>query len=61
MQTLVNTTVVFEEINTDVNVENFDVSQCYVNKPLDFYIIQFGEITYDDLLVLSKNFQTFKS
>ena len=61
MQTLVNTTLVIEEINSNVNVEDFDVSQCYINKPLNFYMIQFGEITNNDLLVFSKHFQAFKS
>ena len=59
-ETLTDTTLEFEEINTNVNDEDFDVSQCYVNKPLDFFIVQFGEVTEKDMLVLSKNFHSFK-
>ena len=50
-----------EEVNTNVNDEDFDVSQCYVNKPMNFYVIQFGELTHNNLTFLSENFQSFKS
>ena len=47
-------------MNENVNLEDFDVSQCYVNKPLDFFIVQLGEITEKDMIVLSENFHNFK-
>ena len=47
-------------MNKNVNVEDFDVSQCYVNKPLDFFIVQLDGITDKDMIVLSENFHNFK-
>ena len=61
MQLAANTTLMLEEVNTNVNDEDFDVSQCYVNKPMNFYVIQFGELTHNNLTFLSENFQSFKS
>ena len=58
---LTDTTLDLEEVNEKVNVEDFDVSQCYVNKPLDFFIVQLGEITEKDMIVINENFYNFKS
>jgi len=59
-ETLIDTTLDLEEVDTNVNVEDFDVSRCYVNKPMNFYVIQFGELTHNNLTFLSENFQIFK-
>jgi len=54
------TTIEIEILDSEVEFEDFDVSKCYKNLPIETYTIKFENIEHRNIEKLNNNFTLFK-
>ena len=49
-----------ELFDSEVKIDDFDVSKCYANLPIETYTIKFEEIEQESVEKITRNFSLFK-